>query len=95
MKAIYLGYIAASVYACLPFINWAVNPDWHKSSTGRAMMMLLASTAAAFLMIATSGMFGAYPGREVVRYIVYGAVLVAGVRLAVLFFQLKIGPHGD
>lgn len=93
MKAIYLGYIAASVYACLPFIYWATALDWHKSSTGRALMMLFSSTAAAFLMIATSGLFGAYPGREVVRYIVYGAVLVAGLRLAVLLFQLKLGPH--
>jgi hypothetical protein len=95
VKAIYLGYIAAAVYACLPFVNWIVNPDWHKSSTGRAIMMLLASTAAAFFMIATSGIFGAYPGREAVRYVVYGGLLVAGLRLAVLFVQLKIGPHKD
>lgn len=95
MKAIYLGYVAASVYACLPLIYWATAFDWHRSSTGRALMMLLASTAAAFLMIATSGIFGAYPGREAVRYIVYGSVLVAGVRIAVLIFQLKFGPHAE
>lgn len=93
MKAIYIGYIAASVYACLPFIYWATAFDWYKSSTGRALMMLFASTAATFAMIATSGLFGAYPGRELVRYIVYGALLLAGLRLAVLLFQLKIDPH--
>jgi hypothetical protein len=95
MKAIFIGYIAASVFACLPFIYWATALDWYKSSTGRALMMLFASIAATFFMIATSGIFGAYPFREVVRYIVYGGLLIAGIRLAILLFQLKIGPHGD
>jgi hypothetical protein len=35
-------------------------------------------------------MFGDYPARELVRYAVYGSVLVFGVRLAVLFFQLRL-----
>lgn len=93
MKAIYIGYIAASVYACLPFIYWPTAFGWYKSSTGRALMIVFASTAATFAMITTSGLFGAYPGRELIRYFVYGALPLAGLRLAVLLFQLKIDPN--
>jgi hypothetical protein len=90
VKAIYIGYLAASVYACLPFIYWITAPDWYRSQTGRAMFGLLSSTAATFLLLATTSMFGEYPARELVRYAVYGSVLVFGVRLAVLFFQLRL-----
>lgn len=93
MEALYIGYVAASVYVCLPFIYWVTAPDWYKTRTGRALMTLLGSSAAAFLIIATSGIFGAYPYREVVRYVIYSSVLVAGVRLAVLFMQLRFGNN--
>lgn len=89
MKAIFIGYLAASVWVCLPFIYWATAPGAFKSREGRALMMLLTSAAAVFFLIATSSMFGEYAWREVVRFVVYTAVLVSGVRLAVLFFQLR------
>jgi hypothetical protein len=91
MKAIYIGYLAASVCISLPFIYWITAPDWWKSRAGRALMMLLGSLAALLLLLLTAGIFGDYPAREFVRYAVYGGVLVAGVRLAVLFFQLRFG----
>lgn len=89
MKAIYIGYLAASVWVCLPFIYWITAPDVFKSREGRALMMLLGSTAAVFFLIATSSFFGSYEWRELVRLIIYGSVLVSGVRLAILFFQLR------
>lgn len=89
MKAIYIGYLAASVWVCLPSIYWATAPGAFKSREGRALMMLLGSTAAVFFLIATSNLFGDYAWREFVRFIIYGSVLVSGVRLAVLFFQLR------
>lgn len=95
MEALYIGYVAASVYACLPLIYWVTAPDWHKTMAGRSLMMLLASTAVTFLLLASSGLFGAYPYRELVRYIVYSSVLIAGVRLAILFMQLRFGSNRD
>ena len=95
MTALFVGYLAASVYVCLPFIYWMTAPDWWKSRTGRSLMMLLASTAATFLLIASSGIFGAYPFRDVVRFVIYGSVLIAGLRLAFLFFQLRFGRMED
>lgn len=95
MEAIYIGYLAASVYVCLPFIYWITAPDWWRSQTGRAMMMLLSSTAATLGLIATSSILGAYPGREAVRWVMYSAVLVSGVRIAILFFHLKFGTDWD
>lgn len=95
MTALYIGYLAASVYVCLPFIYWMTAPDWWKTRTGRSLMMLLTATAATFIMLASSGIFGDYPGREIVRYVIYGSVLVAGLRLAFLFFQLRFGRIKD
>ena len=94
MKAVYLGYIAASVYVCLPLIYLITAPDWHKTRTGRAMMMMLGSLAALFVLLLTAGIFGDYELRELVRYVIYGSVLVAGVRIAFLFFQLRFGKDG-
>ena len=94
MKAVYLGYLAASVYMCLWAIYWMTAPDWHKSRTGRAMMMMLGSLAVLFLQLLTSGILGDYALRELVRYLTYGSVLVAGVRVAFLFFQLRFSKDG-
>jgi hypothetical protein len=91
MRAVFIGYIAASVCICLPVIYWITAPDWWKSRTGRALMMLLGSLAALFLLLLTSTFL---PGsaREVLRYVIFTSVLVGGFRLAVLFFQLRLGP---
>lgn len=91
MKAIYIGYLAALVCICLPLIYHITAPDWHRSQAGRALMTLLGSLAALFILITTSNVFGDYAGREFVRVLIYGSVLAAGVRLAVLFFQLRLG----
>jgi hypothetical protein len=91
MKAVYIGYLAASVCICLPFIYCVTAPDWWRSRTGRALMMLLGSLASLFILLITTGIFGDYPLRELVRAVIYSAVLLAGVRLAVLFFQLRLG----
>lgn len=91
MNAIFIGYLAASVCICLPFIYWITAPDWWRSRAGRALMMLLGSLAALFVLLLTSRMFPDPTVREVLRYIIYSSVLVAGVRLAILFFQLRFG----
>lgn len=92
MNAIYIGYVAASVCICLPFIYWITAPDWWKSRAGRALMMLLGSLAALFLLLMASALFRENVVlREMLRYVVFTAVLVAGVRLAILFFQLRFG----
>jgi hypothetical protein len=91
MRANYIGYIAASVCICLPVIYWITAPDWWKSRTGRALMMLLGSLGALFLLLITS-LFLPNAMREVLRYVIFTSVLVAGFRLAVLFFQLRLGP---
>lgn len=99
MKALYIGYLAASVCISLPFIYWATALDWHKTRTGRALMMLLSSLAALFTLLLTSSLVPDPTVREVLRYIIYSYVLVAGVRLAFLFFQLRMewakGPDRD
>ena len=91
IPAIYIGYVAGSFFIALPFIYWMTAPDWWRSRTGRALMMLLGSLAAVFLLIMTSSLFGAYPFREWVRAGIYGSAAVAAVRLSVLFFQLRLG----
>lgn len=91
MKAVYIGYLAASVCICLPLIYWVTAPDWWRSRAGRALMMLLGSLGSLFILLITSGLFGDYALREAVRAVIYSSVLVAGVRLAVLFFQLRFG----
>lgn len=91
MEALYIGYAAAFVFMCLPGIYWLTAPDWSKTPLGRVFMMLLACLAAAFVLISTSGLFGAYPGREAVRYLLYSALLIAGSRLAYTLIQLRFG----
>ena len=91
IPGLYIGYVAGSFWVALPVIYWMTAPDWWRTRTGRALMMLLGSLAALFLLIITSGLFGATPFREVLRTVIYSAVLVAAVRLAVLFFQLRLG----
>ncbi|ASN20714.1 putative phage holin [Arthrobacter sp. YN] len=90
LPGLYIGYVAGSFWVALPIIYWITAPDWWKTRTGRALMMLLASLASLFILIITSGLFGATPLREVFRLVIYSAVLVAAVRLAVLFFQLRL-----
>ena len=92
MKSVYLGYIAASICICLPFVYWATAPDWWRSRAGRALMMLLGSLSALFLILIAGALFrDNVELREALRYLVYSGVLVAGVRLSVLFFQLRLG----
>jgi hypothetical protein len=91
MRAIDIGFMAASVCICLPLIYWITAPDWWRSRAGRALMMLLGSLAALFILLLTSRLVADPTVREVLRYIIYSSVLVAGVRLAILFFQLRFG----
>lgn len=89
MKSVYIGIIAAWAWVALPLLYWATAPDWWRSRTGRVLMLLLGSTAGLFTLLLTGQIFGEYPGREIVRGAIYTLVLVAAVRLAVLFFQLR------
>ncbi|YCK81416.1 hypothetical protein M1D89_20465 [Arthrobacter sp. D3-18] len=90
IPGLYIGYVAGSFWVALPIIYWVTAPDWWRTRTGRALMMLLGSLASLFILIITSGLFGASPLREILRLVIYSAVLVAAVRLAILFFQLRI-----
>lgn len=90
MNANYIGYAAAIIWITLPVVYLTTAPDWRKSRTGRALMWLLGSTAALFVLLITGGIFGDYPFKEWVRGGVFAAVLYAGVRLATLFVQLRI-----
>jgi hypothetical protein len=92
MNAIFIGYLAASVCICLPAIYWITAPDWWRSRAGRALMMLLSSLGSLLLLLLASGLLREHTViREALRYVIYSYVLVAGVRLAVLFFQLRFG----
>jgi FlaA1/EpsC-like NDP-sugar epimerase len=92
MKSVYIGYIAASICICLPFVYWATAPDWWRSRAGRALMMLLGSLSALFIILIAGALFRDNTElREWLRYFVYSGVLVAGVRLAILFCQLRLG----
>lgn len=90
MRAIYFGYAAAVIWCTLPIVYWVTAPDWRKSSTGRALMWLLGSTAGLFILLLTSRIFGDYWFKEWVHGGVYAAVLYAGIRLSVLFVNLRI-----
>lgn len=90
MNANYIGYAAAIIWVTLPLVYLATAPDWRKSRTGRALMWLLGSTAALFVLLLTGGLFGDYPLKEWVRGGVFAAVLYAGIRLSVLFVHLRI-----
>lgn len=90
MMAIYIGYAAAVIWITLPVVYMVTAPDWRKSRTGRALMWLLGSTAALFVLLLTSRIFGAYALKEWVHATIYAAVLYAGVRLSVLFVHLRI-----
>lgn len=85
-----IGYAAGVVWVILPVVYAATAPDWRKTRTGRAFMWLLASTGALFLLLITGGIFGDYPGKDWVRGTVFALVLLAGIRLAVLFVHLRI-----
>jgi hypothetical protein len=85
-----VGVVAAIVWVILPVVYWATAPDWRKTKVGRSLMYLLGSTSALFLLLLTVRLFGQYPGRAFVHAAVYALVLVAGLRLAVLFVQLRI-----
>jgi hypothetical protein len=90
MNANYIGYSAAIIWVTLPLVYMATAPDWRKSRTGRALMWLLGSTAALFVLLLTGGLFRDYPLKEWVRGGVFAAVLYAGIRLSVLFVHLRI-----
>jgi len=90
MNANYIGYAAAIIWIALPVVYLTTAPDWRRSRTGRALMWLLGSTAALFVLLITGGIFGDYPFKEWVRGSVFAAVLYAGLRLATLFVQLRI-----
>lgn len=86
-----IGYLAASVCTTLPFIYWATAPDWWRSRAGRALMMLLGSLAALFILFMSLRTIGDPTVKDTLRYIIYSSVLFAGVRLAILFMQLRLG----
>jgi hypothetical protein len=86
----YIGYAAAIIWCTLPVVYAATAPDWRKSPTGRTLMWLLGSTALLFLLLITGGLFGEYPFKDLVRAAVFAAVFYAGVRVSVLFVQLRI-----
>ena len=90
LSAIAIGYVAGSFFIALPFIYWITAPEWWKSREGRAFMMMLGSLASVFLLIMTSSLFGAYELRDLVRTFIYTVAAVGAVRLAVLFFQLRL-----
>jgi hypothetical protein len=85
-----VGYVAAIVWETLPIVYRVTAPDWHLTRTGRALMWLLGSTASLFALLLTGRIFGDYEAKPFVHAAVYGAVLYAGVRLAVLFVELRI-----
>src|SRR5688572_29265576 len=91
MEAIYVGYVAAGVYVILPFIYGITAPDWRKTQAGASFMVMLIALALVFTLITTTRVFGEYQGREAVRAVIYGLVLVAGARVGVLFLQLRYG----
>lgn len=84
-----IGYLAAWVWVVLPALYWYTAPEWWRSRTGRALMWLLGSTAALFFLLLTGRAFGEYPGKPLVQAFVFALTLGAGIRLAVLFFQLR------
>lgn len=89
--ALFIGYFAGSLWLALPGVYWITAPDWWRSPTGRALMNLFFSLALLFVLIITSGLFGASPLREVLRIVVYGWVAGAAVRTCVLLAQLRLG----
>lgn len=93
MRAVYIGYVAAIVWVIIPLVYVATAPDWHRTRVGRAFMYLVGSTAALFLLLLTSGVFGNYAGKEWVHGAVYTAVLGAGIHLVGLFIRLRV--EGD
>lgn len=85
-----MGYAAAVIWIALPVVYRATAPDWKRSRTGRALMWLLSSTAALFVLLLTSRLFGDYALKEWVHGTIYALVLFAGLRLSVLFVQLRV-----
>lgn len=88
---LFIGYFAGSLWLCLPIIYWICHPDWHLSPTGRAMMNLFFSLALLFLLIITSGIFGASEWRDILRILVYSWVAMAAIRTGILLIQLRLG----
>ena len=88
--AYFVGVAAAIVWVILPLVYLATAPDWKKTKVGRALMYLLGSTSAMFLLLLTSRLIGDYTGKALVHAAVYFLVMLAGLRLAVLFVQLRI-----
>lgn len=89
-KPIFFGYAAAVIWCTLPVVYWVTAPDWRKSRTGKALMLLLASTAGLFILLLTSRIFGDYWFKHYVHGTVYALVLYSGIRLSVLFVHLRI-----
>lgn len=85
-----VGVVAAVVWVILPIVYLVTAPEWHRTKVGRALMYLLGSTAAMFLILLTSRAFGAYPGKVFVHAAIYALVMLAGLRLAVLFVELRM-----
>lgn len=54
--------------------------DWRKSAAGRHMMFFRGSLAAAMAMVAVHNIFTDYPGRDVVRILVFGSLMLATIQ---------------
>lgn len=90
LAALAIGYMAAIIWVTLPMFYGFTAPDWRKTKTGRALMWLLGSTAAMFLLLLTGRLLGDYLLKPFVQAAIFGGVLFAGVRLAVLFVELRL-----
>lgn len=64
--------------------------DWYKSAAGRALFTVLTNFAIVLGLIVSSFWLGDYPGREVVRTILYTLTMINGVICVIFVIAAQI-----
>lgn len=82
---------AAAVLCWVYVARYGTRSPWWKNQVGRSIMWLALSLAVVLTLICTSFIFGDYPGRAVVRTVVYSSLPVALAEFVRVLVQVQRG----
>jgi hypothetical protein len=83
---------ATSAAACWVFVAlYGARSPWRRNQVGRSIMWLALSLALILTLISTSFLFGAYPGRDLVRNLIYSSLPVALVQFTRVLVRVQQG----
>lgn len=94
---LFINLIAAAAFlGYLTFMIVYATRNWRSTDPGKAVMYAIAGINAVLLMVTIHLFTGPYPGIEIVRVVVYGALAITSWSLvATLARSIRKGPDMD